>query len=105
MSTNNPAAQMNGKKANYFTVCLKFQPRLSYRLSPKEEQMYYFLRSSDAFNCCNNNNNDDDDDDNNDNDNDNNNNNNKNSSFRRSTALLGIRKYSAWSYIYLVKSN
>ena len=30
---------------------------------------------------------------------------NKNSSFRRSTALLGIRKYSAWSYIYLVKSN
>ena len=30
---------------------------------------------------------------------------NKNSSFRRSTPLLGIRKYSAWSYIYLVKSN
>ena len=31
------------KKANYFTVRLKFQPSLSYRLSPKEEQMYYFL--------------------------------------------------------------
>ena len=71
MSTNNPAAQINGKKANYFTACLKFQPRLSYRLSPKEEQMYYFPRSSEAFNCCNNND-DDDDDDNNDNDNDNN---------------------------------
>ena len=43
------------KKANHFTVCLKFQPRLSYRLSPKEEQMYYFLDlkrcSSEAFNC------------------------------------------------------
>ena len=25
---------------------------------------------------------------------------NKNSSFRRSTALLRIRKYSAWSYIF-----
>ena len=87
MSTNNPAAQINGKK-KLITVCLKFQPRLSYRLSPKEEQMYCFPRSSEAFNCCNNNNynnndnnnnninnNDDDDDDNNDNDNDNNNNN------------------------------
>ena len=54
-------------------MCLKFQPRLSYRLSPKEEQMYYFPRSIEAFNCCNNNDDDDDDDDdNNDNDNDNN---------------------------------
>ena len=46
------------KNAKYFTMGLKFQPSLSYRPSPKEEQMYYFLDlklfSSEAFNCCNN---------------------------------------------------